>query len=167
MNDATSTQWTLGVTFGLPIAGLAVTALLAIVVTGLVLVIRNRNEGERYNSSHGWRRWPDRYRGVAMSVPAATVLCILLVILGLRYWPWSAAYHQYRPVTGTVAKIGDRINQASTGNTVVQLTSGPQQYDVLDARGSLLKLGDLVYLRCIRVWDYGSNNAGYSCKWGQ
>lgn len=149
-------QWTLGVKIGLPFA---IFGALALLVSAVVFIAWWINESDRLTA--------------LVTVPLS------LVVLGLytggiiwAYWPLQAQYHQYRTVSGTVQTVANRLVSAgdkggSNQKFVVTLIGGSQQYGIEDTRAALLKPGDRVDLRCIRKYDYGSNNAGYDCKWGQ
>lgn len=160
-----SGQWTLGVLIGLPIGLFIVLALLivAAVCTRHLITWNKRDSSDHLLLDNRW----------AMALWTAGSWClpfIVLGIIGLAMWPWQAEYHQYRPVHGTVANISNRFvggDHSTSQKFVVTLTSGSQQYGITDTRAALLKPGDPVSLRCIRVYEYGSNDAGYDCKWGQ
>lgn len=163
-----SGQWTLGVLVGLPVAAVIALLMLTLTVGLLIFGIRNQSLPD-WDYSYTWS-----HRRFGFTWASVTFACLLAFCAGMvwTYWPLSAEYHQYRPVSGTVAQVGNRfVSAGGQGGTnqkfVVTLTSGPQQYGITDTRAALLKPGDHVSLRCIRVYEYGSNDAGYDCKWGQ
>jgi hypothetical protein len=152
MRDVASAQWTIGVLVGVPL--LIVFMLVCLGIIGYSLF--------------SWRS----------SVLTAGITFLVLIggLIGalVAYWPLKAEYHQYRSVSGTVAKISSRLianDNGDRGGTsqkfVVVLTSGPQPYGVNDTRAALIKPGDTIHLKCKRTYEYGSDNAGYDCKWSQ
>lgn len=164
MSALASGQWTLGVLVGLPFAILGALILLAGVVLFVVLAVGSREDSSEIVP------WSPRTSRILAAAGIFVLLLGYLAGIGWGYWPWQAAYHQYRTVTGTVATVSSRIvggDRSVNQKFVITLTSGPQQYGVNDTRAALLHPGDPVALRCIRVYSYGSNNAGYDCQWGQ
>lgn len=161
-----SGQWTLGVLIGLPIAVVIVFLLLA--VAGLMQWY-GRTRASR-KSSYGWST---RKYMLVWSPIVAAVAVIVAAITAFSFWPWHAEYHQYRDVTGTVEQVSSRLISAgdqggSNQKFVVILQQRPgTPYGITDTRASLLHKGDPVHLRCIREYEFGSNNAGYNCKWGR
>lgn len=163
MNEFASGQWTLGIKIGLPFAifGFLLFSGWAVYCTRYWLTF----DPYKYHLlDHKWAA--GMWAGISWLGVVLYVMSMLFV-----YWPLDAAYHQYRPVSGTVDSISSRIVSSGDGgsdqNFVVTLTSGPQQYTIGDSRAALLKHGDHVSLFCVRQYDYGSNNAGYGCKWGK
>ena len=155
-------QWTLGILIGLPLLFLLV-VLIATAGTMLAFYFDNRS----YDSLN---ITTNRQAATLTIIGTSVILAIIVISSVIGYWPLQSEYHQYRQVNGTVAKISSRfVGGANSTNQkfVVVLTSGSQQYGITDTRASLLKPGDRVTLRCIRVYEYGSNDAGYECKWGQ
>lgn len=146
-------QWTLAVKVGLPV----------ICVLGLFLIAAAIWMIYAFATFSRW--------SMLATVPVSLLFLGGAVVLALiAYWPLHAEYHQYRTVTGQVEQVSSRFVGSGDGTDqkfVVQLKGMPQPYGVKDTRAALLKPGDDVTLRCIRIYDYGSNNAGYDCKWGQ
>lgn len=158
-----SGQWTLGVLIGIPLSALLVLALLinAGVFTAYFATWNRRSYHAILDARWAMGLW---------TALACLLPFIATGIVGVIYWPWKAEYHQYRSVHGTVASVANRFvgdGKSTSQKFVITLTSGGQQYGVTDTRAALLKPGDPVSLRCIRVYEYGSNDAGYDCKWGQ
>lgn len=96
-------------------------------------------------------------------------LVITLSISAWSFWPLKREYHWWSDRVGTVQEISSRL--APNGSSmeqkyVVTLEGDPHPYGVLDTRASLLKKGDRVSLSCIRVYEFGSGDDGYNCKWG-
>jgi hypothetical protein len=158
---APSGEWTLGVKLGLPVAAMLAVACLAALVFGLV-VVRHEHRKNYGDTAPGW----------IVSGIATVGLLVTVVITLFCTWPLDAAYHQYRDVTGTVQQVSSRLLSAGDkGGTnqkfVVVLRGDPgRPFGIDDTRAALLRRGDTVHLRCIRVYEYGSTNAGYDCKWG-
>jgi hypothetical protein len=156
MNEA-SGQWTLGVLIGLPILGI-VTVIVILGGIGLTLF---------WFSEEGWF-------GGLLALGATLLVWALVTGISLFcYWPLKAEYHQYRPVSGVVATTNSRLIASDTSGGgsnqkfVFTLVGTPQQYGVNDTRAAATRPGDTVHLRCVRSYEYGSNNAGYDCKWGK
>lgn len=157
--------WTLGVKIGLPFAILGLIGLVVGTVLCFRWYLRERND-EFYTSD----------RGFALGCTLVGI-ALQLVLIGsclYAYFPYSAEYHQYRTVTGTVERISNRliVNTDSDGNTsggqkfvVIFKGSGGKQYGINDTRASLVRPGDKIAINCIRVFEYGSTD-GYDCKWG-
>lgn len=162
-----SGQWTLGVLIGLPLIGLLVLLLLVAIIYLFILAIVNPDKSQIGSD------WSARKIGIVWSSVLTFVLLVVLLITTLAYWPLKAEYHQYRTVTGTVQQVTSRLISAgdkggSNQKFVVILRERPgTPYGITDTRAALLKAGDRVDLRCKRVYEYGSNNAGYDCKWGR
>lgn len=161
MPRAAGAQWTLGVLIGVPLLALFVLICLVIIVVGLQSL-----------TTRGYYR--ERFPGLRTAGITFVVMVVVLITALVAYWPLKAEYHQYRSVSGVVAKISSRLiavgdsDHAGTDQKfVVVLTSGPQQYGVNDTRAALVKPGDEIHLRCKRSYEYGSDNAGYDCKWSR
>lgn len=155
----TSGQWTTGVLVGFPIAVLVI---LCLIIVMALFTRAGRREARGYADNRSL------YFGSAIACGVA--ILAILVGVGIGSWPWKAEYHQYRPVHGQVATISNRFvgsDKSTSQKFVVTFVGNPQQYGINDTRASLLKAGDELTIRCIRVYEYGSNNAGYDCKWGQ
>lgn len=155
---AHSGQWTLGVLIGLPAAILG-----ALLLLGLAVFF--------------WYLWATTPKGTYsdrsfwICGAVGTTVAFILFVPGMvwGFWPLDSAYHQYRDVHGTVDQISSRFigdGKSTSQKFVVTLEGSSQPFGVNDTRAALLKHGDPVSLRCIRVWEYGSDNAGYDCKWG-
>lgn len=165
-----SGQWTLGVLVGLPIALFFSFLMLVLIVLTVIYGVRNRTPGKRSTYKDGWDRYSDRRRAACFIGLPTFIMVAILIGAGFAMWPWKAEYHQFRQVSGTVSAVSSRLvagDRSTNQKFVVILTSGPQQYGVDDTRAALLHPGDAVSLRCIRSYTYGSNDAGYDCKWGQ
>ena len=166
MSAVASGQWTLGVLVGLPFACLG--ALILAGVIAAFLVAAHRADPQERSFTFDPLRVSTVYRLSAVGFVVVLLGYAVGIVAG--YWPLSAEYHQYRSVTGTVATISNRFvgsGQSTSQKFVITLTTGSQQYGITDTRAALLHPGDEVSLRCIRVYEYGSNDAGYDCKWGQ
>ncbi len=91
-----------------------------------------------------------------------------VVITIVAYWPLSADFHKYYPVTGTVQTVDSRlIGNGDSGVSqrfVVVLKESGQPFAIDDTRATLLKPGDSVKLRCKREFEFNSV-PGWGCKW--
>lgn len=148
-------RWTLGILIGLPVI-----VFLVLFLFGIAVLL-----GTLAHYDHS----PNFYWGTVVEL---IVMCGLGLGAGFGYWPWSGEYHQYRTVSGNVDTVSSRLVSAgdkggSNQKFVVTLQGGNQQYGITDTRAALLKSGSHVVLKCKRSYEYGSNDAGYDCKWGQ
>ena len=100
-----------------------------------------------------------------LAVFAGIVLVLLVGISAAGFYPYKAEYHQFRPVTGQVEKIGKRLVSEGDGmqERYVFRING-QDYGVDDTRASQTQVGDVVSLSCIREWVYASTS-GWACRW--
>lgn len=124
-----------------------------------------------------WYRWhrlagndPDFNRPLwlTLAIILSVVTAIITIATLVTYYPFNSAYHYYKPTSGKVTAIASRLaGNGATQKYVLTLDGSPQQYGVSDTRAALLHVGDTVHLRCIRVYQYGSNDAGYDCLWSQ
>lgn len=161
---ANTGRWTLGVLIGGPAAVIGL-LLMLVGVAWLANIAVRGNQDSPY--AGGWS--PRKYGRVWVG-PAALVAVLYAAGMVWAFWPFDAAYHQYREVDGTVTTIAQRLVSAgdqggSNQKFVVTLRGSSQQFSIDDTRAALLKPGDRVTLSCIRSYDYGSV-AGYDCKWG-
>lgn len=163
MNDAPTGDWhwSLGVLIGLPIAGVFALAGLAGIWAGVVA--RRRDRKRDYPKG-----WLDSGAGLGIGGGAA-ILAVTLIITGLAMWPWTAEYHQWRPVSGTVTAVDSRLLSAGDrGGTdqkfAVRLAGSTQEYGCADTRCSLVKPGQHLELECKRVWQY-AGTPGYDCAY--
>lgn len=134
--------WTLGVLIGIPIAAV-------IVIICLVVAV------------------------MARSIVAVGLAIAVVFIAGIAMWPWQASYHRYYDVSGTVTNVNHRLVTSGSGDNrqiedkyVVALQGTTTAFGIKDTRASLLKAGDTVHIRCLRVYVFRSTNNGYDCKWG-
>jgi hypothetical protein len=96
------------------------------------------------------------------------VACVAWLFL-----PWGlfvtggTDYHKFKPKSGEVAEIGHR--QVSKGKGmeekfVIRFKDGAQEYGVSDTRAGLVKVGDIVTIKCKRSYQFASES-GYDCRW--
>ncbi|WP_025358364.1 hypothetical protein [Kutzneria albida] len=153
MND---TYWSLGVTVGLPIAGFI--SLLATV--GIVV-------GVRYGKKIGSYEFLEPSGGLIWT--GSIALFHTLLITGIVMFPWTAEYHQWRPVGGTLSEVQSRLisagsNGGSNQKFAVRFTGSKQEYSCEDTRCALLKPRQHLELSCIREWQY-AGTPGYACQY--
>lgn len=146
----------LGVLIGLPIAGLLVLVGLGIAVIGIRLrVVRGRWISKGLEEVAAWGA-------------LATGVCVILVTAlatGFFMWPWSAEYHVWTPVSGTVTATGTRLlgsSDNSTSQYYAEQING-QTYRCDDTRCSTVKVGDELSLTCKREWQY-AGAPGWDCN---
>jgi len=99
----------------------------------------------------------------------AAVLGVLIVLTLVATWwgmyPWRWEYHEWRPVSGTVASVDSRLNRTDSGTEekfVVTFEGNRQQYGVLDTRAATLRPGDRLSITCVRRWQW-SGTHGFDC----
>lgn len=149
-----NTQPSLGVLIGLPVAGLLVLIALGIIGFGIYLRFA---DGE----------WSDALFPIGIGVVSVIVV---LVATGFFMWPWSAEYHEWQTVSGTITNINSRLLASDTqggGSTqrfVVQFAANGAQYSCDDTRCALLHDGDQLTLSCKRAWQY-SGTPGWDCNY--
>lgn len=146
-------EWSLGVLVGLPVV-------LTIVIGGLII------------GGLCIRRWLNGHSDDEVALAGFGALALAFItglIYGIAMIPWSAEYHQWRPVAGQVQQVDSRLVETSSGDGVreryVVVIDG-RPYAVDDTRAALLKTGDQVSLMCIREWEWASD-PGYACRWGK
>lgn len=95
-------------------------------------------------------------------------IAVALVLTGITYgfmYPLlDSEYHTYRPVGGMISDIQSRAMADGKGSTdyyAVQF-GNDQTYRCDDTRCALLKPGDVLFLSCIREWQYNGTD-GYDC----
>lgn len=100
-------------------------------------------------------------------IGSAVVAIIVIVIAGFIDFPFSAQYHEYRPVTGHVQGVGSRFlsDGSSTTQNFAVILNG-QTYRCDDTRCSDLKIGDPLTLLCIRDFQFNATS-GWDCNWGK
>lgn len=145
------TSWSLGVLVGLPVTAAFITLGVAIIVRGL------RADWEVL----------DLPRSAVVTFGALIVATTLAIAFG-SFWPFSAEYHQWRPVAGQVAAVQSRLIGDGGGGTtqkfVVRLKDDGSEYACEDTRCSLVKVGDRVDLSCKRAWQYTGTD-GWDCNY--
>jgi len=95
-------------------------------------------------------------------------LAILTPILAAAFtFPWEKQYHYWDDKAGVVAEIEARLLKDGDGMSekyAVRFEGSTQEYGCEDTRCSLVKPGDTLTLRCIRVWEY-SGTDGWDCAY--
>lgn len=151
-----SAHWTLGVLIGIPVTVAAVGLLLWI---GQVL---KRVQARERDKPYGDEPLARVFKWVARAAALA-----LLVGVAIGMYPWSAPYHQFRPVSGTVDSVSSRFissgDSGTTQNFLVVIDGKPYRVD--DTRAAGLKAGDHVDLMCVKSWQW-SAAPGQICRWG-
>jgi hypothetical protein len=106
------------------------------------------------------------------SVKASWIAALVgVLIAGAGLWwgmyPWKWEYHQWQPVSGTVATVDSRLvptgAKSMEDKFVVTFDGNPQQYGVLDTRAATLRKGDDLVITCVKRWQW-SGTHGYDCN---
>lgn len=112
----------------------------------------------------------ETWRGIVGGASAGVFVGGLFVgIFFWANWPIQAQYHTYVPTTITVAQIGSRFLGDGNGGTnqrYVFLDTNGVPYAVDDTRASLVKVGEVVTLMCVREWQQ-NGVPGFACNWGE
>jgi len=144
---------TLGILIGIPAAAL-------LFLAGLVLFFyawTRQGEGDSYDADFS----------TIMKWGAFAWCIIVLVVSAFAFWPYEWQYHSYAEKGGEVSDVSKRL--VSAGENSMQekivMTIDGEQYGVLDTRAALVKPGDHVSIACKRVYEWGSSNHGWDCKW--
>lgn len=112
--------------------------------------------------------WSEGNHWIGTNWTIGTVLvCIPIAFI---YWwsmyPWKAEYHSWRPVSGTVATLDDRLMPGANGGMeqklVVTFVGDPAPYGVLDSQAAAAKPGDHLDISCVRRWQQTGTH-GYDC----
>lgn len=143
-------------------AMVAVPILILILIIGAIVALRLRR-GERNGP------YSDRglYLGIAITCVAAAVVAAVGLWWGM--YPWKAEYHEWRPISGTVAKVDSRLMSTGAGDGsmedkfVVTFEGNPQRYGILDTRAASVEPGDSLTITCVRRWQW-SGTHGHDCN---
>lgn len=102
------------------------------------------------------------------------VLIVTILIGGLTFgatYPFKYEYHHWVDKKGIVEAVSSRLISAgdsggSNQRFVVVVNGEPLGVD--DTRASLIKVGDSVFLKCKKEYEFGTSLAanGWACKWG-
>lgn len=138
----------LGVLIGLPVAGLLV--LVCLVVIALAVRVRFV-DGD----------WGD---AGLLAAAAALAMVAIVAITGFAMWPWTAEYHEWQPVAGTVTDTSSRLlgDDKSTSQYYAMEING-QTYRCDDTRCATVKTGDHLDLTCKREWQF-AGTPGWDCN---
>lgn len=141
--------WSLGVLVGGPIAVVLILIGLAVVAFGIA---EQRTSRDGVGLMVGGSLW-------------AGLIVLICALPMVGYYPYSAEYHQWRDVTGTVQQIDKRL--ISSGDSmedkfVIRFGDG-QQFSCDDTRCAQVAEGDDVTLSCKRAWQYTGTD-GYNCR---
>lgn len=111
------------------------------------------------------RLWKRLVASVVTALPVAAISVGIFIWVN---WPLQTQYHEYVPTTITVAQIGSRFVSADQGSNqrYVFLDTDGIPYAVDDTRASLVKVGQVVTLMCVREWQQ-NGVPGYACNWGE
>lgn len=146
-------MWSLGLIIGLITAGLIVAA------CALLAVIW-------YRAAENQDRWSiDDYKVYARI--AVTVAVVTVLVTAMFTFPWEKQYHYWDDKAGVVAEIESRLLKDGDGMSekfVVRYEGSTQEYGCEDTRCALVKPGDELTLRCMRVWEY-SGTDGWDCSY--
>ena len=95
---------------------------------------------------------------------------VILLIAAIIDFPFSAPYHEYKPVSGIVQSVESRLiasGQSGGGSTqVFPVQIGGQTYKCDDTRCAQLHPGSDVTLLCIKEWQF-NGTPGWECNWGK
>jgi len=142
-------SWSLGVRIGLPI-------LLLLLAAGITIWIWvGRLEGYEADFNRRAFRWISGI-GIGLTV----------VIGAVSFYPYKAEYHQWQPVSGTVAKVDKRLIGNGKGmeeKFVVVFVGSGQQYGCNDTRCASVRPGDSLTITCKRTWQFAGTD-GYDCN---
>lgn len=152
MDDSGS--WSLGVLIGIPALALGIGALVAL---GLLARWWSANRADSIDE--GLLKWVGRI------LLGCAVVTLILGVAG--YYPFGGEYHQFRDVSGTVAKIDSRLiaksGSGSDTKFVVRFDGSPMQFACDDTRCAQVAEGDALTLSCKRAWQYTGTD-GYDCR---
>lgn len=139
-----SVTWSLGVLVWLPIAILITVALAVLFVLSL--------------------RWDDYEATIVRWGVGGVLVCFVIGNL-VFFYPYSAEYHRYQPITGEIDLVAKRIvgGDSISEKFVVRYKNGEER-GCLDTRCALLKPGDTLTLKCKRVWQYTGTD-GWDCTY--
>ncbi|HSV40039.1 MAG TPA: hypothetical protein VLI04_14870 [Nocardioidaceae bacterium] len=151
------THWTLGVLVGWP-----VTLVIVAGFASAAYALFRRSKALKANSSYADHRLP-----LVFGWAAAATAVFIFGAVALSSFPYGAQYHQWRPVSGTVASIDSRLvagSSAADEKFVVTFEGGRQQYGCSDTRCAGIDVGDDLSLSCIRKWEWAAVG-GYDCRY--
>lgn len=144
-------HWELGTAIGIPVL---------IVITIIIALFAWKSYRLPYR---------DNYKDMSYWGIGRWVFSILLVILligaPLGSFPWSMQYHRYQYKTGTVVDVSSRIlggDSASPSQKFVVRFGPNEEFGCNDTRCALIKVGDIVELSCLRIWQYNGTD-GWDC----
>jgi hypothetical protein len=146
-------HWSLGVLIGLPLLSLLVVGLL--LATAVLLYFGFFKDVD------------DPFVQFMLAGFTGVPGLIIAVLMAFGYWPYTAEYHQWRPVQGTVTHVDSRIIGADSGVSqrfVVQFAGSDVAYGCDDTRCATVHPGDVLALSCKREWEWAANS-GYGCRW--
>jgi hypothetical protein len=147
----TPSNWSLGTLIAVPIGIFFFVALGAL--TGWLF-------------AHARKETDSSDKGFLYSFAVMALVVTLFVGFG-TFWseyPWKSSYHRYYQVTGKVTQVGSsQVAADSSMYTRYVFTINGTKYGLDDARGSLVKPGDTVSLKCKREYVYGSTDNGWAC----
>lgn len=146
-------MWSLGF-----IVGMVVTAI--IVLTSVFAIIHFRRKAREARD-----RW-DRGDFVFYSRIAIGVLVVTVGVAAVATFPWTKPYHYWETQSGVVRQIEARLLADGDGMSekyAVRFEGDNQEFGCKDTRCALVSPGDMLTLRCIKVWVY-SGTDGYDCS---
>lgn len=119
---------------------------------------------------YGKNKTADSYDGDMFLWLARGAIAFVVVVVGitaLTTFPWEKQYHYWEDKAGVVAEIESRLLKDGDGMSekyAVRFEGSAQEYGCEDTRCSLVKPGDTLTLRCLRVWEY-SGTDGWDCSY--
>jgi len=155
MHVANTGSWTLATIIGTAVVVLLVTIVGLGGIGGTVVWARDRKVNRQ-----------DAVTGLAVSIGAAVLSAVILLIYVAVMWPLNGAYHQWRSTSGTVESVASRQvanDKAMETKYVIKFVNGGER-GCLDTRCALIKPGDQLELKCKKIWQW-SATAGFDCNY--
>ena len=115
-----------------------------------------------------WTAVGAAYREVGVFLGGASFAIAIAVVGFLTLWPFDMQYHSYVMTAGTVKSLQLRQYAEDHGTTQyygVEFADGRIR-KCGDLRCGLLKPGDDLTLWCVREYQFGPTDAGWTCDWG-
>ncbi|MDQ3513422.1 MAG: hypothetical protein M3462_07100, partial [Chloroflexota bacterium] len=84
------------------------------------------------------------------------VVILTLAVAAFMFFPYDLDYHSYQNRSGTVQGVSSRFNAANGGTSqkfVVRFEGEEEEFGCLDTRCSLIEVGDVLSLACVKNWD--------------
>lgn len=151
----TDPSWSLGALVWLPVA--AVLVLLAVGAGVIFLMMRADTAPSPYSD-----------RGPLLAFAIISFVTALLLVGGTAWgmYPYSAEYHQWNEVSGTVEQIDRRLigsGDSMEDKFVVRYAESGDQFACDDTRCAQVREGDTLTLSCKRAWQFTGTD-GWDCR---